>query len=70
MKNFYIAIQIKENDKFYAYTIKVNTMDNILSKLEINNIVAANICATKKNAEEIVYLWNESFRNNGTYLFQ
>lgn len=70
MKNFYIAVQIKEDDKFYAYAIKVNAIDNLLSKLEINNIIAANICDTKKRAKEIVDLWNDSFINNKTYLFQ
>ena len=70
MKSFYIAIQIKDNNKFYAYVIKVNTTDNLLSKLEINNIITANICDTKKKAEELVNLWNENFKNNGTYLFE
>ena len=70
MKNHYIAVQIKEDNKFYAYAIKVNTSDNILSKLEVNNIVVANLCDTKKKAQELVSLWNESFKNNGTYLFE
>ena len=70
MKNYYIAVQIKEDDKFYAYAIKVNIMDNLLSKLEVNNIVVANLCDTKKKAQELVSLWNESFKNNGTYLFE
>lgn len=71
MKNFYIAIQTKNNNnKCFAYTLKVNSSDNLLSKLENINIVCANICETKKRAEEIVDLWNESFIDNGTYLFQ
>lgn len=70
MKNYYIAVQIKEDNKLYAYAIKVNTMDNLLSKLEVNNIVVANLCDTKKKAQELVSLWNESFKNNGTYLFE
>ena len=45
-------------------------MDNLLSKLEVNNIVVANLCDTKKKAQELVSLWNESFKNNGTYLFE
>lgn len=69
MKNFYMAVQINENEKFYAYIIKANESDNLLSKLEVENIMAANICDTKKRAKELVTLWNESFKNNGTYLF-
>ena len=71
MKNFYIAIQQKyNNNKFFAYTIKVNSSDNLLSKLKNSNIICANLCETKKKAEETVDLWNESFIENGTFLFE
>lgn len=70
MKNFYIAIQTKDNnDKYFAYIIKVNASDNLLSKLKNKNIVCANVCDTKKKAEEQVDLWNECFIENGTFLF-
>jgi len=69
MKNNYIAVQIKENEKFYAYAIKVSESDNLLSKLEIKNIITANICDTKKRARLIVGDWNTRFKANGRYLF-
>jgi len=69
MKNNYIAVQIKENEKFYAYVIKVSESDNLLSKLEIKNIITANICDTKKRARLIVEDWNARFKANGRYLF-
>lgn len=65
----YAAITINENFKYYSYAIRITSADNVLSKLAIKNILHANIFTTKKEAEEIVKLWNESYKKNGTYLF-
>jgi hypothetical protein len=69
MKNFYIAVQIQENEKYYAYIVSCTDSDNLLSKLKIRGIVSANICQTKKAARAIVEAWNEAFRYTGIYLF-
>ena len=74
MKNFYIAVQIKENDKFYAYVIKVSKSDNLLSKLEIPNIITANICQSKKEAENMCLIswvrsWNDGFKANDAHYY-
>jgi predicted ATPase len=69
MKIFYIAVQIKENEKYYAYALKVSNMDNLLSKLEIKGVVSANFLGTKKHTEEVVKSWNDAYKANGTYLF-
>ena len=69
MKNFYVAVQIKEDDKFYAYIVKVSNNDNILSKLNIKNIITANICQTKKEAESLVKYWNDTHKANNRYMF-
>jgi hypothetical protein len=69
MKYFYIAITIQENEKYYSYVIKVNSQENILPKLEIKNIVTATITATKKEAENLVNLWNIISKRNNQYLF-
>ena len=67
--NFYIAVQIQENGKFYAYMIRCTPSDNLLSKLKIRGIIAANIMPTKKAARATVAAWNDSFKSNGTYMF-
>lgn len=67
MKNAYIAVSIKENDKNYAYMIKVSEMDNLVGKLNIKGIEFANMFDTKKKAGEVVEYWNECYRKNGTY---
>lgn len=69
MKNFYIAVQVEENEKLYAYVIKVSSSDNLLSKLTIKNIITANICKTKKEAEALVENWNEGHKANNRYMF-
>lgn len=70
MKNFYIAVMIEENGKHYAHMIRVTDSTNLHSRLSgIQNIIAANIMPTKKAAAATVTAWNESFKNNGTYLF-
>lgn len=69
MKYFYIAITIQENEKYFSYVIKVNSKENILPKLEIKNIVTATITATKKEAENLVNLWNIIAKRNNQYLF-
>lgn len=58
----YIAVQVTEDGKNYAYAVKVSESDNLLSKLAIKGIAAANLCSTKKEAEEVVTAWNETFK--------
>lgn len=69
MKYFYIAVQIKENEKFYAFVQKVHTGYNLTTLSNIPNIASANILPTKKRAYEVADYWNACFKRNGTYLF-
>ena len=69
MKYLYIAVQVKENGKYYAYAFHVSESDNLLSKLKIKNIVTANIYRTKKRAVEVVEAWNLMYKENGNYMF-
>ena len=68
-KNSYIAVTVSENGKYYAYMIKHNNSNNLLNIASIKGILHANICDTKKEAERIVEQWNESYKQNGTYMF-
>ena len=49
--------------------IKHNNSNNLLNIASIKGILHANICDTKKEAERIVEQWNESYKQNGTYMF-
>lgn len=68
-KSSYIAVQVTENGKNYAYAVKVSESDNLLSKFEIKGITVANLCGSRKEAEKVVATWNESFKVNGSYMF-
>lgn len=70
MKYFYFAVTIEENEKYYAYMLKLSSFDNVLSKLKIKGILHANIFNTKKEAAATVEAWNKSYKANGTYLFE
>lgn len=69
MKYIYIAVQIHEPGGNYAYVVRCTSSDNLLSKLRIRYLIAANIMPTRKAARDIVEAWNASFKRNGTYLF-
>ena len=70
MSKYYIAVtEQDENGKNYAYAIPITSSDNILCKLENRNFLHANIFITRKETEKVVKFWNESYKNNGTYMF-
>ena len=69
MKKYYIAVTIKENEKYYSYVLTVPESNNLIAALKIKNIYNALICCTKKSAGEIVKEWNKTYKNNNSYLF-
>lgn len=69
MKYTWLALQIEENGKFYAYASRVSTADNLVSKLSRKSLVTANICTSKKEAAETVNAWNTAHKANGKYMF-
>ena len=68
-KRYYAAVTIQENGKYYSYAIPFTSSDNVLCKFKIPNLINACICKSKKEAAETVTVWNDCFKNNGTYLF-
>lgn len=67
MKYHYIAISRRENNKNFAYVLRVAKSDNLIFSLQIPGITAANICSTKKEVEKVVEFWNKCYKNNKTY---
>lgn len=70
MENTYIVITRKTDDKYISYVVFARNNDNLLSVLSIKDIISANICSSKKAAHELVDLWNEGYKNNGSYMYQ
>ena len=77
MKNFYMAVSVVVESTLtddaggnYAYMVKFTSSDNLRSVLDrIGGLKAANMCTTKKEAKELVEVWNEAYKQNGTYAF-
>ena len=70
MSRYYIAVTEQgANGKNYSYWISATNNDNVLSKLSNLKLIHANIFSTRKEAAKIADLWNESYKNNGTYMF-
>lgn len=67
MTNKYIAVQVEYKGLYSAYTLKVSTSDNLLAKLDIKGIISANICSTRKEAKELVNVWNQGFKEKGVF---
>ena len=68
-KSIYIAANFTVDGKHYASVIRTAEYRNLLVDIDVKNIVSADICPSKKKAEELAEFWNECYRKNGTYLF-
>lgn len=69
-KHFYITFFAQLNGKYWAGTMTVSSDDNIMNiSQKIAGMQAANLCATKKAAEELADNWNECFKRNGTSIY-
>lgn len=69
-KSIWIAVQVTEGDKFYAYGLRVSEYDNLIKKISIPGIVAANVCSSRKAMQDTVTAWNDTFIANGLHMFQ
>ena len=69
MKYFYIVMAINENGKQYAYVLRHNQSNNLIGVTEQKNAEFAYLCQSKKEAERIASAWVESYKKNGTYMF-
>lgn len=70
MKNVYFAAAIEQNGRCAAMTIRAGVDENLMCTFSsIRGLEAVNVCESKKQAEQIVKLWNDCYRANGTYLY-
>lgn len=69
MKKIHLAIEIKENGKYYAFAETIRTGENIKPFIERYNADIFHLCETRKQAEDLVTRWTALYKANGTYLF-
>lgn len=86
MKKFYMAVTVCQdrnettftprknleyNPGYYAFVHSVGQNDNLKSSLDsIGGLQAAQLCQTKKEAQQLANFWNNCYKKNGTYFFE
>ena len=72
MKRFWFVLSMKTPDgKLYAAASPFTTSENLAWQFDpAHGTVTANICETRKQAEETARKWNEAYMKNGTYAYQ
>ena len=67
MKNFYLVFSAQLDGKNYAGTMIKTDSENIMNLSDqIHGMTAANLCSSKKEAEQTAADWNAAFKRNGT----
>lgn len=71
MNSYVWYVLTREKDgKRYAHAFRLRSNYNIASFVkDYPDIEWMNSCPTKKFAESLAQAWNDSFKNNGTYMF-
>lgn len=55
---------------YYSYVLPCKAGENLKFVLDcIGGLQLAHLCNTKREAEDLVTAWNDSYKANGTYLF-
>lgn len=53
---------------YVAFAVSTSGCNNLVSLLDsIGGLVSANVCNSRKEAEEIAEAWNETYKKNGTF---
>lgn len=57
-------------ESYVAFAVSCSGCDNLVYVLDrIGGLVTANVCNSRKEAEEIARAWNETYKKNGTYFY-
>ena len=57
-------------ESYVAFAVSTSGCNDLVSLLDsIGGLVTANVCNSRKEAEEIARAWNETYKKNGTYCY-
>ena len=57
-------------ESYVAFAVSTSGCNDLVSFLDsIGGLVTANVCNSRKEAEEIARAWNETYKKNGTYFY-
>ena len=73
MKYFWLVIQVRNHGKCAAHPYRVSDGQNLLAlrteRFYEGEVIAANICESKKKAYETASALNRQFSESGVYLY-
>ena len=70
MKNYYIAVTIRLDNKLASFVHKMSSNNNLLSLTDNTHVICAMICESKKNADFITNYWNQIYKEENRYLYE
>ena len=69
MKMIFIVFDIEQNGKRYAIADTIRTGENLKSFIDRYKCDVCHLCESRKEAETLARVWNESYKANGTNLY-
>lgn len=70
MKMIFVVVTQTINGKNYAFADTIKTVENLSAYIARYGSNICHLCESRKQAEEIAYEWNESYKKNGTSIFE
>lgn len=69
-RNAFLAVQMQEGGRCYAYIFPVSSDNNLLDALKIlKGVFNVRICTNREEAEMLVGGWNEKYKAENKFLF-
>lgn len=68
MKKIFVVFVQEERGKFFAFADTIRTGENLIPYCQRYKTKICHLCESAKEAGEIAYKWNESYKRNGTSL--
>lgn len=69
MKLIFVVFSITQDGKHHAIADTIRTGENLKSHINRYNCDICHLCESRKEAETIARVWNESYKANGTNLY-
>lgn len=69
MKLIFVVFSITQDGKHHAIADTIRTGENLKSHINRYNCDICHLCESRKEAEIIARVWNESYKANGTNLY-
>lgn len=69
MKKIFVVFSITQDGRRYAIADTIRTGENLKSHIDRYNCDICHLCESRKEAETLAHVWNESYKANDNYLF-